>query len=87
MNGVAMNTFTINAENNIAALSELPAGAAPNNAFASEKELAKVAVKFRRSFLIRHLHPDVFQAAGSNRQLGPWCDSARERGRRAQPIS
>jgi hypothetical protein len=47
-----LNTFTINTENNIAALSDLPAGAAPSNAFTSEKELAKVTADWPISRLV-----------------------------------
>jgi hypothetical protein len=33
-------------------------------------------VELRRAFLIRHLHADVFEAAGLDRQLGGLLDAA-----------
>jgi hypothetical protein len=42
MNGVAMNTFTIDSDNNITAHAGLPADADKSSSFASQKELAKL---------------------------------------------
>jgi hypothetical protein len=41
-----MPTFTIDPDNNITALIEVPAGASPENAFSSEKELAKLTTEW-----------------------------------------
>ncbi len=46
MNGVAMSTFTIDANNNITAHAGLPASADNLQSFAAPKELAKLAVEW-----------------------------------------
>ena len=52
MNGVAMNTFTIDPDNNITVLAEVPAGIDRSTTFASEKELAKLTAEWPLSRLI-----------------------------------
>ena len=52
MNGVAMNTFTIDPDNNITVLAEVPAGLDRSTTFASEKELAKLTAEWPMSRLI-----------------------------------
>lgn len=52
MNVVAMNTFTIDPDNNITVLAEVPAGIDRSTTFASEKELAKLTAEWPLSRLI-----------------------------------
>jgi hypothetical protein len=52
MNGVAMATFTIDAENNITAHAGLPAGADESQSFSNQKELAKLATDWPASRLV-----------------------------------
>ena len=47
-----MSTFTIDPDNNITALVEVPAGADRSNTFSSEKELAKLIADWPISRLI-----------------------------------
>jgi len=47
-----MSTFTIDAENNITALAELPAGADHSQSFSTAKELAKLTAEWPASRLI-----------------------------------
>jgi hypothetical protein len=46
MNGQAMTNFTIDSENNITALSDVPEGAVPNDSFSSQAELAKITAEW-----------------------------------------
>ena len=47
-----MSTFTIDAENNIMAYAELPAGADESQSFSSAKELAKLTAEWPVSGLV-----------------------------------
>jgi len=52
MDGVAMNTFTIDSDNNIAVLSGKPAGADNSESFSTAKELAKLTSDWPISRLV-----------------------------------
>ena len=52
MDGVAMNTFTIDSDNNIAVLSGKPAGADNSESFSTAKELAKLTTDWPISRLV-----------------------------------
>ena len=52
MNGVAMSTFTIDADNNITAHVGLPAGADESQSFSTQKELAKLATDWNMAQLV-----------------------------------
>jgi hypothetical protein len=52
MNGVAMNTFTIDSDHNITAHAGLPAGADESQSFSTQKELAKLAADWSMARLV-----------------------------------
>jgi hypothetical protein len=52
MDGVAMNTFTIDSENNITAHAGLPAGADESQSFTNQQELAKLTADWPISRLV-----------------------------------
>lgn len=52
MNGVAMRTFTIDPDNNITVLVEVPAGADESQSFTNLKELAKLTADWPMSRLV-----------------------------------
>jgi hypothetical protein len=52
MNGVAMRTFTIDPDNNITVLVEVPVGTDESQSFTNQKELAKLTVDWPMSRLV-----------------------------------